>query len=289
MRDDGLTADEMLAECAVALPDKEVVSILDLNVDVDVFLDAAAPIDLAAAAQLNVAAPIDAAASANVLSTGSTAVSEVNQTGTLDQILAGNATATSDQFSIIDQSDRGRRRSRRLRIRPTTAAPWRSATLPRSSGPLLNVDVNVDLDADLAAPIAGRLRPTPTWPRRSAPASPRTSCPPTPSRARCRTRTRSISQALYGDAERHVDAERHHRSGHLAAWQRCPRAGVDRNGSGFVEHSRPVTSAVARSGDAGGSTSGDSGAPLAVPRTVPAGRVADAVTAESLTHQGALL
>ncbi len=82
MSQQSLTPEELMAESATALPDKEVVSILDLNVDVDVFIDAAAPIDLAAAAQLNVAAPIDAAASANVLSTGSTAVSEVNQTGT---------------------------------------------------------------------------------------------------------------------------------------------------------------------------------------------------------------
>src|SRR5829696_4913903 len=89
----GLTPDELMAGSVMALPEKEVVSILDLNVDVDVFIDAAAPIDLSAAAQLNVAAPIDAAASANVLSTASTAVSEVNQTATLDQILAGSATA----------------------------------------------------------------------------------------------------------------------------------------------------------------------------------------------------
>ena len=79
MSDQGLTAEELMAESATALPDKEVVSILDLNVDVDVFIDAAAPIDLAAAAQLNVAAPIDAAAGANVLSTGSTALAQVDQ------------------------------------------------------------------------------------------------------------------------------------------------------------------------------------------------------------------
>ena len=45
----GLTPDEIEAEVATALPDKEVVSILDLNVDVDVFLDVASPIDLAVA------------------------------------------------------------------------------------------------------------------------------------------------------------------------------------------------------------------------------------------------
>ena len=39
MSDQGLTAEELLAESATALPDKEVVSILDLNVDVDVFIE----------------------------------------------------------------------------------------------------------------------------------------------------------------------------------------------------------------------------------------------------------
>ena len=42
--------------------------ILDLNADLDLALDAAAPIDLAVAANANVAAPIDAAVGANILS-----------------------------------------------------------------------------------------------------------------------------------------------------------------------------------------------------------------------------
>src|SRR5689334_16127294 len=65
-----LTDDELLAEQATALPDKEVASVLDLNADLDLGIDAAAPIDLAVAANANVAAPIDAAASANILSYG---------------------------------------------------------------------------------------------------------------------------------------------------------------------------------------------------------------------------
>ena len=69
----GLSAEELGAEGVTALPDKEVVSILDLNADIDLAIDAAAPIDLAVAANANVAAPIDAAVSANVLSTDSTA------------------------------------------------------------------------------------------------------------------------------------------------------------------------------------------------------------------------
>ena len=69
----GLTEEELGAQGATALPDKEVVSILDLNADIDLAIDAAAPIDLAVAANANVAAPIDAAVGANVLSVGSTA------------------------------------------------------------------------------------------------------------------------------------------------------------------------------------------------------------------------
>ena len=59
--DDGLSAEELQNQAATALPDKEVVSILDLNADIDLAIDAAAPIDLAVAANANVAAPIDAA------------------------------------------------------------------------------------------------------------------------------------------------------------------------------------------------------------------------------------
>ena len=45
--DEGLSAEELGAEGVTALPDKEVVSILDLNADIDLAIDAAAPIDLA--------------------------------------------------------------------------------------------------------------------------------------------------------------------------------------------------------------------------------------------------
>ena len=48
---EGLSPDELAAQQATALPDKEVVSILDLNADIDLAIDAAAPIDLAAAAR----------------------------------------------------------------------------------------------------------------------------------------------------------------------------------------------------------------------------------------------
>src|SRR5688500_14663806 len=53
-----LSAEDLAAESATALPRKEVMSLLDLNADVDLALDLAAPVDLAVAANLNVAAPI---------------------------------------------------------------------------------------------------------------------------------------------------------------------------------------------------------------------------------------
>ena len=68
-----LTPEELAGEGATALPDKEVVSILDLAADIDLAIDGAAPVDLAIALNANVVAPIDAAVSANLLSDGSSA------------------------------------------------------------------------------------------------------------------------------------------------------------------------------------------------------------------------
>jgi hypothetical protein len=155
-----LSMDELAAESATALPAKEVISLLDLNVDVDLALDMAAPIDLAVAANANVAAPISAAVGANVLSTGSTAETLSDQGTLIDQHLSGAAIATAPQDSSIDQSndviDDGT-------TDPTPADPDPSdgdVTVPTDpeamlDGDLLNVDVNVHLDADLAAPVAG--------------------------------------------------------------------------------------------------------------------------------------
>ncbi|KUI42053.1 hypothetical protein AU197_18100 [Mycobacterium sp. IS-1590] len=149
----GLTPEELAAEVATVLPDKEVVSILDLNVDVDVFLDVASPIDLAVAAQLNVAAPIDAAAAANVLSQGSTAGALVEQSADVNQILEADATAISTQDSGIDQTDEADGDS--APPPPDDGGTVEIGDLATLEGPLLNVNVNVDLDTDLAAPIAG--------------------------------------------------------------------------------------------------------------------------------------
>jgi hypothetical protein len=150
-----LSSEDLEAEAGSALPAKEVVSLLDLNVNLDLGLDLAAPVDLAVAANANVAAPIDAAVGANVLSLGSTAGALAHQDVAIDQGISGQAVANAPQDSNIDQS-----------AGDTTApapapAPADSGAVtipdPTSalSGNLLNVDANVHLDADLAAPVAG--------------------------------------------------------------------------------------------------------------------------------------
>src|SRR3954454_12706361 len=99
-----VSMDEIEAEDATALPNKEVMSLLDVNANVDLGLDLAAPVDLAAAANLNVAAPIQAAASANLLSSDAQAVALSQQHGTLDQGLSGSADATAPQHAELAQN-----------------------------------------------------------------------------------------------------------------------------------------------------------------------------------------
>src|SRR3954471_17699885 len=96
--------DEIEAEDATALPNKEVMSLLDVNANVDLGLDLTAPVDLAAAANLNVAAPIEAAASANLLSDNAQAVALAQQHGTIDQGISGSAEATAPQHAEISQN-----------------------------------------------------------------------------------------------------------------------------------------------------------------------------------------
>ena len=99
-----VTRAELEAEGAVALPAKEVISLLNLNVDLDLALDLAAPIDLAVAANANVAAPIDAAAAANVGSIGSEAVAVADQDALISQNLDDvTAEATADQDAEVTQ------------------------------------------------------------------------------------------------------------------------------------------------------------------------------------------
>ncbi|MFF2319005.1 peptidoglycan-binding protein [Arthrobacter sp. NPDC058097] len=102
-----LSDDELNAQAGTALPDKEVASVLDLNADLDLGISAAAPIDLAVAANANVAAPIDAAASANVLSFGSESQALADQGVIIDQGITADATADSVQDSTITQGADG--------------------------------------------------------------------------------------------------------------------------------------------------------------------------------------
>lgn len=100
-----LTPEELAAQGAVALPDKELISILDLAADIDLAIDGAAPIDLAIALNANVVAPIDAAVSANLLSDDSVSQALADQGVMVTQDITADATATGIQDSTIDQSD----------------------------------------------------------------------------------------------------------------------------------------------------------------------------------------
>jgi hypothetical protein len=143
-----LSAEELDAEGATALPDKEVLSLLDLNADLDIALAAAAPIDLAVAANANIAAPIDAAVSANILSLDSSATSLADQATLIDQGISGDASAHSIQDSGIDQA------AEEGTAPPPAPQPAETIGDPLS-GDLLNVDIDLAADLDLAAPING--------------------------------------------------------------------------------------------------------------------------------------
>jgi hypothetical protein len=151
-----LSPEELAAETGAALPDKEVISLLDLNADLDLALDAAAPIDLAVAANANVAAPIDAAVGANVLSVGSTAQALADQGVLIDQGITGEAVANAPQDSTIDQADDtvGTAAPAPAPADGTTGGATETVGDPLS-GDLLDVNVDLAADLDLAAPIAG--------------------------------------------------------------------------------------------------------------------------------------
>ena len=148
-----LSPEELAAETGAALPDKEVISLLDLNADLDIALDAAAPIDLAVAANANVAAPIDAAVGANVLSVGSTAQALADQGVLVDQGITGEAVANAPQDSTIDQSAAAPEPAP-APVDGTTGGTTETVGDPLS-GNLLDVNVDLAADVDLAAPVAG--------------------------------------------------------------------------------------------------------------------------------------
>jgi len=147
-----MSAEELAAEGGTALPDKEVMSLLDLNANLDLALDAAAPIDLAIGANANIAAPIEASVGANVLSAGSTAGAETAQAAGIHQGITGDATATSDQNSGITQGA-----GTTPVEQPAQPADGTSVATPGDalSGDLLKVNVNLNGDLNLAAPIDG--------------------------------------------------------------------------------------------------------------------------------------
>jgi hypothetical protein len=101
--EDKLSEQDIAAQEGATIPDKEAMSLLDVNVDLDLALDLAAPIDAAVAANANAAAPIDAAVSANVLSPDSAAVATSTQDSSISQSLEGIADATANQDATIDQ------------------------------------------------------------------------------------------------------------------------------------------------------------------------------------------
>lgn len=149
-----LSAQDLEAQSATPLPTKEVLSLLDLNADVDLALDLAAPVDLAVAANLNVAAPISAAASANILSLGSEATAVTDQAVLLNQTQSGEAIANAPQTSSIDQGDDTIAETDAPAPAESTDGSVTTGDLT-ASGNLLDVDLNVDADVDAAAPIAG--------------------------------------------------------------------------------------------------------------------------------------
>src|SRR5215212_1251899 len=106
---DRLSVEDLQAEVGAVLPTKEVLSVplLDLNADINLALDLAAPIDLAVAGNANVALPINAAVSANALSALSVAEAGGSQGVALDQFISGHAIAHGYQTAGIDQTGDG--------------------------------------------------------------------------------------------------------------------------------------------------------------------------------------
>ena len=155
-----VSMEEIEAEGATALPDKEVLSLLDVNANVDLGLDLAAPVDLAAAANLNVAAPIEAAASANLLSPDAVAVGEAQQTGTVDQGITGTADATAPQHADISQNSDPTGATTGDTTGTTAGDTSGTSTTGGvdsllDGGSLLDANIDVHANANLTAPIDG--------------------------------------------------------------------------------------------------------------------------------------
>jgi len=143
---DGLSPQELEAQEASNLPDREAMSLLDVNANLDLALDVAAPIDAAVAANANVAAPIDASVSANVLSPDGTSVAQSPQNVTIAQDLDGEATAIANQDSTIGQGETAD-------AEPAPAAEAPPAEAPATDAPAVEAP-DVELP-DVETPIAG--------------------------------------------------------------------------------------------------------------------------------------
>ena len=116
-------------------------SLLDLDVNVDGDLDAAAPINAGVAANANAALPVDAAVSANTLSPGAQSLASADQASGISQNIEADAIANATQDSSIEQGE-------------AVPDPVPPADAPAAgNGSLLDLDANIDLGLDLAAPI----------------------------------------------------------------------------------------------------------------------------------------
>jgi hypothetical protein len=116
-------------------------SLLDLDVNVDGDLDAAAPINAGVAANANAALPVDAAVSANTLSPGAESLAVADQASGISQNIEADAIANATQDSTVEQGEQV----------PDPVPPAEEPT--PGAGSLLDLDANVDLGLDLAAPI----------------------------------------------------------------------------------------------------------------------------------------
>jgi hypothetical protein len=151
-----LTPEELAAEAGTALPAKEVMSLLDLNANLDLAIDDASPIGLAVGANANIAAPIEAAVGANVLSPGSTDIADAEQAAGIHQGLTGDANATVHQTSGLDQTGSGQTDPTQTAAPAATTTPTTdSSTGNLLDGNLLNINVDLNGDLKLAAPIDG--------------------------------------------------------------------------------------------------------------------------------------
>jgi len=148
------TAEEMATEGVTALPDKEVISILDLAADVDLAIDGAAPIDLAVALNANIMAPIAGAVSANLLSDSAHSQALADQATQVNQTINADAIANGIQHSNIDQSGNTTHGTTDGAAQPAAASSDSPALVPDTTVHAADAPDAVTSAAD-AAPVDG--------------------------------------------------------------------------------------------------------------------------------------